>query len=272
MKLPGMVATAWPVRVTLALALFGPSSLAASGEEAGDLKCAGTAGVVRGEVTAPGTVKIICVNATKFEPQASDGALSNVLIGPNCDETQLLTAVSTGASGQKSGVNITFTIQQMPPESRQFCVRCGADDETLCTAEVYLKVTATGGPQVCETPGGNITLNIPAKNDHAAFACAYGLYPTPTALTKVFAEDCTTEEDLHKMTRAADKYGFTVTATNKPEKKRLCYLCGPEKGTLAGNESKFCTVYIQTGAGARALFDVGLSLTLPCLLAALHFT
>nr|QFV20533.1 hypothetical protein [Sarcocystis aucheniae] len=272
MNLSSMAVTPQSVIVTLALALLAPAQIAATTTVS--LECASAAGgVVKAEVVKGNTtVTVACKSTTTVNPAANE-AITNVMVGPNCDVQEALTTVCPEASGKKNSNNLSFTITKLPDTSRQFCIQCGESNDKLCTAEVYLKVPVeAGGPKVCETPGGSITLDIPASGNRAAFACAYGFHLTPTADKKVFADDCTTEKDLPKMTLAPAAYGFTVTATEKPPKKKFCYLCGPEEKKISDNASKFCSVYIQAGAGARPLFHAGLSLTLPCLLAALHFT
>nr|QFV20535.1 hypothetical protein [Sarcocystis aucheniae] len=264
-----MAVIAVTVILAVAAASLVPSPLAADEKTNVSIDC-GAAGVQKGEVTAAQTtVTVTCAGSSIYKP-AIDNGVTKVLTGPKCDVEQQLIAVCPGASGKKSSDTVTFDIAELPPTSRQFCLQCGPKSQE-CMAQVYLKVP--GSPPVCETLGGNITLNVPASGNQAAFACAYGLHLTPTNEKKVFAEDCTTEEDLPKMTLAEAKSIFTVTATENPPNKKLCYLCGPQNETMTqSNKAKFCSVFIQAGAGARPFFHGGLSVTLPCLLAALHFT
>nr|QFV20532.1 hypothetical protein [Sarcocystis aucheniae] len=274
-KSTGMAVSNLSVIVTVVLALLAPPRLAAGAKQPITLTCPETGGVQKAQVVEAGTtVKVVCVASATFTPAASSNSVTNVFIGPNCDAEQLLATVCPNATGTKDDTTVTFNIQNLPAASRQFCIACKKDQNPSCTAEVYLKVPAAqGSPPVCETPGGSITLDLPAAEDHVSFSCAYGLHLTPTTATRVFADDCTEEEDLPVMKLAKDDSVYTVTAIKKPPKKKLCYLCGPENVTMTQeNKSKFCAVYIQAGDGARTLFHVGLSLTLPCLLAALHFT
>nr|QFV20537.1 hypothetical protein [Sarcocystis aucheniae] len=263
-------------RPVIALVLLVPSHLAAGNEKKISLTCTTEGGVVKAEVLQEGTsVTVECVSGATVTPKASDSDVTNVLIGPNCDVVQPLDTVCPKATGSKLTDTLTFNITQMPPASRQFCIVCGKNPGADCTAQVYVKVPAApGSPPICETPGGSIRLNLPASGDRVTFSCAYGLHLTPTTATKVFADDCTNEEDLPKMELDQDENGgYTVTATNKPPKKRFCYLCGPKsQKKTTQNESKFCAVYIQAGAGTRTFFHVGLSLVLPSLLAVFQFT
>nr|QFV20529.1 hypothetical protein [Sarcocystis aucheniae] len=241
------------------------------------------------------TVTLQCHSTYTVDPPASsNGEGQNVYRDNACENKTTLGSMCPGATGTPSGhEGLTLKFPELPQEKAVFYIRCkktDGDDKT-CVVEVTVDAAPPadanpdgesqqgGGQQVtaqeCPAAGQYITLKIEGAGATAKFTCGGGLSLIPTDSKMIFAENCTKQEDLQDLERSDTKNVFTLTATKKPPKKKLCYLCGKPGAADAQKKlrtAEFCAVYVETGAGTKLLSRFTFSLMLSCVATALQFS
>nr|QFV20530.1 hypothetical protein [Sarcocystis aucheniae] len=296
MKLFGLALLA-----TLAvLVAVAPPLLAESDGEATKIEvtCDTPGNVKPTKVSKPNTtVQLQCQPNYTLDPAApSNSTPPNVYTQSDCTQPQAINAVCANATGTKyEERGLTLNFPDLPPAQVDFYLKC-TQSNSRTNQDCVLKVTVEKAPtagnsgsqgdshqesppegtvQQCPEAGQYITLKIQKAGATAQFACGGSLSLIPTDPTKVFAENCTKQEDLQDLERSDTKNVFTLTATKKPPKKKLCYLCGKPGAADAQKKlrtAEFCAVYVETGAGTKLLSRFTFSLMLSCVATALQFS
>nr|QFV20525.1 hypothetical protein [Sarcocystis aucheniae] len=251
------------------------------------------------QITKPqATLEITCASNQEKTPAISDADVENVYTDPDCADQQALATVCSGASGTKLDNGVKFTFTQLPEEDATFYVQCPSSDQLRnCTVKVHVAAQATEGQggqqgpdgqhgpggqegpqaqpvQQCADVGTSITLKIHGYGSAARFKCGSDLTLFPSDTGRVFEENCETEKNPEDLARTVSGSTYTLTATKKPRKKKLCYLCrSPATENVGkGKSTEYCAVYVETSAGNHVFSPSPGVLMLPCALAVLHFT
>nr|QFV20528.1 hypothetical protein [Sarcocystis aucheniae] len=245
---------------------------------------------------APATVDVTCCDEATIKPNFSENSLVNVFQTEECKAEVPLSELCSTATAQKAadGKAVKISISKLPATPQNFFIQClgTSGNGKKCIAQVSLSGTGpangleqegtedqqgpaghgTQGVQTCSPANTSITLRIADKGASAKFSCEKKFTLYPSAADKVFSEDCMTEENLRDMTRSESQAVFTLTANEKPQKKKLCYLCANAgvSELQPGSPADYCKVYIEASARSQVGYRSTLALLLPSVLSALH--
>nr|QFV20526.1 hypothetical protein [Sarcocystis aucheniae] len=249
---------------------------------------------------APATVEVTCGEQASIKPDFSGDKLENVFQTQECRDQVPLSQICSTATAQKAadGKAVKISISELPATPQNFFIQClgTAGNGKKCIAQVSLSGTGlangqeqedTEGPsgqgntdvQTCSPVNTSITLRIADKGASAKFSCEKSFTLYPSAADKVFAENCRTEENLKDMTRSESQTVFTeaqtvftLTAKEKPQKKKLCYLCAKAgvSELQPGSSTDYCKVYVEASARSQFGYRFTFALLLPSVLSALH--